>query len=81
VNYDNSLVVTITVTCYLWAPFGSDHVAPAPGRHIQPPELRRNRATLSVARRAVEPGHLLQAALTCPSSANACTAKFIVEIS
>jgi len=21
VNYDNSLVVTITVTCYSWAPF------------------------------------------------------------
>jgi len=24
VNYDNSLVVTITVTCYLWAPSSGD---------------------------------------------------------
>jgi len=37
VNYDNSLVVTITVTCNLWAPSSGDHylhVAPSPGRHI-----------------------------------------------
>jgi len=26
VNYDNSLVVTITVTCNLWAPFSGDHL-------------------------------------------------------
>jgi len=26
VNYDNSLVVTITVTCYLWAPSSADHL-------------------------------------------------------
>jgi len=26
VNYDNSLVVTITVTCNLWAPSSSDHL-------------------------------------------------------
>jgi len=35
VNYDNSLVVTITVTCYLWAPSTGDHylhVALSPGR-------------------------------------------------
>jgi len=38
---------------------------------IQPGELRRNGATLSPARRAMEPGHLLHSALTCPSSANA----------
>jgi len=25
VNYDNSLVVTITVTCDLWAPSSGDH--------------------------------------------------------
>jgi len=25
VNYDNSLVVTITVTCYSWAPSSGDH--------------------------------------------------------
>jgi len=36
VNYDNSLVVTITVTSYVWAPSTSDHylnVAPSPCRH------------------------------------------------
>jgi len=26
VNYDNSFVVTITVTCYSWAPSGDDHL-------------------------------------------------------
>ena len=39
---------------------------------IQPSELRRNGATLSLARRAMEPGHL-QSVLTCPSCAK-CTA-------
>jgi len=38
---------------------------------IQPAELRRNGAPLSLARRTMEPGHLLHSALTCPSSANA----------
>jgi len=38
---------------------------------IQPAELRRKGATLSLARRAMEPGHLLHSALTCPPSANA----------
>ena len=38
---------------------------------IQPAALRRNGATLSLACRAVEPGHLLHLALTRPSSANA----------
>jgi len=38
---------------------------------IQPAELRGNAATLSLARRAMEPGHLLHSALTCPWSANA----------
>jgi len=38
---------------------------------IQPAELRRNGATLSLARRAMEPGHLLHSALTRPSSADA----------
>jgi len=36
VNYDNSLVVTITVTCYSWAPSGGDHlfhVVASPGRY------------------------------------------------
>jgi len=26
VNYDNSLVVTITVICNLWAPFSGEHL-------------------------------------------------------
>jgi len=26
VNYDNSLVVAITVTCYSWAPSTDDHL-------------------------------------------------------
>jgi len=30
VNYDNSLVVTITVTCNLWAPSSGDHLHVAP---------------------------------------------------
>ena len=40
---------------------------------IQPAELRRNAATLSLARRAIamEPGHQLHSALTCPPGANA----------
>jgi len=38
---------------------------------IQSAELRRNGATLSLGRRAMEPGHLLHSALTRPSSANA----------
>ena len=38
---------------------------------IQPTEHRRNGATLSLARRAMEPGHLFHSALTRPSSANA----------
>ena len=38
---------------------------------IQPAELRRNGATLSLARRAMESGHLLHTALTFPPSANA----------
>jgi len=38
---------------------------------IQPAELRRRGATLFFARRAIEPGHLLNSTLTCPLSANA----------
>jgi len=38
---------------------------------IQPAELRRNGATLSLACRDMEPGHLLHSGLTRPSSANA----------
>ena len=36
---------------------------------IQPAELRRSGATLSLGRRAVEPGHLFHSALTRPSGA------------
>ena len=38
---------------------------------IQPAELCPKGATPSLARRAMEPGHLLHSALTCPPSANA----------
>ena len=38
---------------------------------IHPAELRRRRATLSLARRAMEPRHLLHSALTCPPGAYA----------
>jgi len=38
---------------------------------IQPAELRRTGATLSLARRAMEPGHLLHSAFSCPPRANA----------
>ena len=38
---------------------------------IQPAELRRSGVTLSVARRAMEAGHLLHSALARPSSADA----------
>jgi len=52
------------------------HLRPTPADNlsilagIQPAELRRNGATLPLVRRAMEPGHLLHWALTCPSSAN-----------
>jgi len=38
---------------------------------IQPAELRRSGATLSLGRRAMEPGHLLHSALTRTSNADA----------
>jgi len=41
-----------------------------PRRH-QTADLRRRRATLSLGRRAMEPGHLLHSALTRPSGATA----------
>jgi len=37
---------------------------------IQPAEFRLNGATLSLARRAIEPGDLFHSAVTCPSSAD-----------
>ena len=39
---------------------------------IQPPELRRSGAALSLGRCAMEPGHLLHSALTHPSVAAEC---------
>jgi len=36
VNYDNSLVVTITETCYSWAPSNGDHLF-ACGAIYRPP--------------------------------------------
>jgi len=36
---------------------------------FQPAELRRSGATLSLTRRAIEPGHLLHSGLTRPSGA------------
>jgi len=38
VNYDNLLVVTITVTCYSWAPSSGDHLF-ACGDIYLPPQL------------------------------------------
>jgi len=38
VNYDNSLVVTITVTCYSWAPSSGDHLFTC-GAIYRPPQL------------------------------------------
>ena len=37
---------------------------------IQPAELRRKGATLSLARRAMDLRHLLSSAFTCPKGAN-----------
>jgi len=56
---------------------GTGCLRPAPADNlpiltsIQPAKLRRNGATLSLGRRAMEPGHLLHSALTRPSSADA----------
>jgi len=50
-------------------PTPADNLAILAG--IQPAELRRSGATLSLARRAMEPGHLLHSALTRPPSGNA----------
>jgi len=40
VNYDNSLVVTITVTCYAWAPSSGDHLFTC-GAIYRPPHLQQ----------------------------------------
>jgi len=39
VNYDNSLVVTITVTCYSWAPSNGEHLFTC-GAIYRPPQRR-----------------------------------------
>jgi len=36
VNYDNSLVVTITVTCYSWAPSSGDHLFTCGANYLPP---------------------------------------------
>jgi len=41
VNYDNSLVVTITVTCYSWAPSRGDHLFTC-GAIYRPPQCTLN---------------------------------------
>jgi len=40
-NYDNSLVVTITVTCYSWAPSSGDHLFTY-GAIYRPPDIYPN---------------------------------------
>jgi len=50
VNYDNSLVVTITVTCYSWAPSSGDHLFSC-GAISRPPQylhLRGNKSKLGL---------------------------------
>jgi len=36
VNYDNSLVVTITVTCNLWAPYSGDDLCTCGATYLPP---------------------------------------------
>jgi len=50
-------------------PTPADHLPILAG--IEPAELRRNGAALSLARRAMEPGHQLHSVFTCPPNANA----------
>jgi len=38
VNYNNSLVVTVTVTCYSWAPSRGDHLFTC-GAIYRPPQF------------------------------------------
>jgi len=67
----NELVITDalqSVTGYL-RHTPADNLAILAG--IQPAELRRNGTTLSLARRAMEPGHLLHSSLTCSSCTDA----------
>jgi len=42
VSYDNSLVVTITVTCYSWAPSSGDHLFTCGVIHRPPHLVRAN---------------------------------------
>jgi len=44
VNYDNSLVVNITVTCYSWAPSSGDHLF-ACGAIYRPPQFPTEKRT------------------------------------
>jgi len=60
-------VLRIVTICLRPAP--EDNLSILAG--IQPVEFRHNGATLSLARCAMDPRHLLQSALTCPLSTNA----------
>jgi len=53
-----------------WMPSSYASGQPSYSRRIQPAELRCKGATLSLARCAMEPGHQLHSALTCPASEN-----------
>jgi len=72
-SHPASLILSWTTPCELWL----DACVHTPANNlpilagIQPAELRRNGATLPLARRAVEPGQLLHSALTCSPGGNA----------
>jgi len=53
VNYDNSLVVTITVTCCWWAPFSGDNLFRC-GAIFRPPHLRSLRLSWYFRRKNVQ---------------------------
>ena len=69
------LILLATTPCELWLDGGC--LWPTPANNltilagIQPAELRRIGDSLSLARCAMEPGHLLHSTLTRPPSANA----------
>jgi len=62
----NDALLTVTGCLH---PTPSENLPVLPG--IQPPELRRNGAALSLARSATETGNLLHSVLTCPPCWNA----------
>jgi len=46
VNYDNSLVVTITVTCNLWVPSSRDHLFTCGAIYLPPQHVSREQVSL-----------------------------------